>query len=214
MASQYEVEHNIKPAPSTSRRRRQVDMSTFTAHLHNILPSSTAATTTTASSSSPFDQHHNPHAVPNPADTAALFRLIQDQMGTLATTAPTEENRDFLRSLVEALEVDVAHPPRQIEGVTQAFLDGLDRVPRSRLKKEDACPICAERYLDDPYPLVVELPCHETHRFDLECVGPWLLGKGTCPLCRKEMGKRKEIVVEKNDDDDEEEEDDMDGLYA
>ncbi|KAL1842669.1 hypothetical protein VTJ49DRAFT_4580 [Mycothermus thermophilus] len=212
MASQYEVEHNIKPAPSTTRRRRQVDMSTFTAHLHNILPESTTTTTTTTTTRNapPSHHHHNPHAVPNPADTSALFRLLQDQMGTLATTAPTEENRAFLRSLVEALEADVARPPRQIEGVTQAFLDGLDRVPRSRLKKEDTCPICAERYLDDPYPLVVELPCHETHRFDLECVGPWLLGKGTCPLCRKEMGKRKEVVVV----DDGEEEEDGNGLYA
>ncbi|KAL2115936.1 hypothetical protein VTJ04DRAFT_10191 [Mycothermus thermophilus] len=204
MASQYEVEHNIKPTPSTTRRRRQVDMSTFISHLHNILPEST----TSQSQSQP--QHNNPHAVPNPADTSALYRLIQDQMGTLATTAPTEENRSFLRSLVEILEEDIAHPPKEIEGVPQSFIDGLDRVPKQKLKKEDTCPICAEKYLDDPYPLVVELPCHETHRFDLECVSPWLLGKGTCPLCRKEMGKRKEVVVQHDD----EEEEDMEGLYA
>jgi hypothetical protein len=35
---------------------------------------------------------------------AGLFRLLQDQMGTLAMSAPTEENREFLRELVEALE--------------------------------------------------------------------------------------------------------------
>jgi hypothetical protein len=180
-------------------------MSTFISHLHNILPEST-----TSSQSQSRPQHNNPHAVPNPADTSALYRLIQDQMGTLATTAPTEENRSFLRSLVEILEEDIAHPPKEIEGVSQSFIDGLDRVPKQKLKKEDTCPICAEKYLDDPYPLVVELPCHETHRFDLECVSPWLLGKGTCPLCRKEMGKRKEVMVQHDD----EEEEDMEGLYA
>ncbi|KAK4252440.1 hypothetical protein C7999DRAFT_36944 [Corynascus novoguineensis] len=210
MATQYEIEHNIKPSSSTSRRRRQLDMSTFTAHLHNLLPDSTSS-----ASSQTTEQHHNPHAVPNPADTSALFRLIQDQMGTLAATAPTEDNRAFLESLVEALEPDVARPPRQIEGVTQEFLDGLDRVPRQSLRADDACPICAERFLDDPYPLVVELPCHASHRFDLECVGPWLRAKGTCPMCRKEVGKRKEVVVSTaQGEEGEEEEDDVDGLYA
>ncbi|KAJ4293747.1 hypothetical protein N0V88_005255 [Collariella sp. IMI 366227] len=58
-------------------------------------------------------------------------------MGTLASTAPTPTNRAFLESLVEALELDVARPPRQIEGVTQEFVDGLDRVPRKTLKEDD-----------------------------------------------------------------------------
>ncbi|KAK3292746.1 uncharacterized protein B0H64DRAFT_407596 [Chaetomium fimeti] len=209
MATQYEIEHNIKTAPTTSHRRRQVDMSTFTAHLHNLLPESSPST----QNQQPHEHlHNNPHAVPNPSDTSALFRLLQDQMGTLATTAPNETNRAFLESLVEALELDVAHPPQQIEGVTQEVLDGLERVPRKTLKDDDTCPICAERYLDDQYCLVVELPCHGSHRFDLECVGPWLRGKGTCPMCRKEVGKRREVVVEAAEEG--EEEDDMDGLYA
>lgn len=181
-------------------------MSTFTAHLHTISPESP-----TSPDGPPA--HNNPHAVPSPTDTAALFRLIQDQMGTLATSAPTESNRAFLQSLVEALELDVAQPPRQIEGVSQEYLDGLDRVPKKTLAPDDTCPICAERYLDDEYPLIVELPCHGNHRFDLECVGPWLRGKGTCPLCRKELGKRKEVVPAAGEDGEEEEED-MDGLYA
>ncbi|AEO58857.1 hypothetical protein MYCTH_2306528 [Thermothelomyces thermophilus ATCC 42464] len=224
MATQYEVEHNIKPAATAPRRRRQIDMSTFNAHLHNLLPDSSSSASQTAQAGDRQEQqhprHHNPHAVPNPSDTSALFRLIQDQMGTLATTAPTESNRAFLQSLVEALELDVAHPPRQIEGVSQEFLDGLDRVPRRALRDDDVCPICAERYLDDPYCLVVELPCHASHRFDLECVGPWLRGKGTCPMCRKELGKRKEVVVapkrdgEGGEEDEDDEDDDMNGLYA
>lgn len=188
-------------------------MSTFAAHLDNLLPDSSST------SQSHHEPHNNPHAVPNPSDTSALFRLLQDQMGTLATTAPTDANRAFLESLVDSLELDIARPPQQIEGVTQEFLDGLDRVPRKTLKgkeageEADTCPICAERYLDDQYCLVVELPCKGRHRFDLECVGPWLRGKGTCPMCRAEVGKRK-VVVEEKKTEEEEEEDDMDGLYA
>lgn len=178
-------------------------MSTFTSHLHNINPENSSST-----------HHNNPHATANPVDLAALYRLVQDQMGVLATTAPTDENRDFLISLSESLDEDILRPPTQIEGVSQEFLDGLDRVDRKKLKEDEQCPICAERYLDDQYCLVVELPCHHSHRFDLECVGPWLRSKGTCPMCRKEVGKRREVVVEKKAEEEEEEEDDMDGLYA
>ncbi|KAH7629735.1 hypothetical protein B0T09DRAFT_340043 [Sordaria sp. MPI-SDFR-AT-0083] len=205
MATQYEVEHNIKPS-SSGPRRRKVDMSTFTSHLSNINPES-------STSSSSHQHHNNPHATANPVDLAALYRLVQDQMGVLASSAPTPENRSFLESLVDTLQEDVLHPPTKIEGVSQEFLDGLDRVDRKKLKEDEQCPICAERYLDDQYCLVVELPCHHSHRFDLECVGPWLRSKGTCPMCRKEVGKRREVVVEKKEED-EEEEDDMDGLYA
>jgi len=131
-------------------------------------------------------------------------------MGTLATTAPTPENRAFLEDLVSALELDVSNPPVDIPGVSQEFVDSLERVDRKTLKEDDTCPICAEKYLDDKYCLVVELPCHRSHRFDLECVGPWLRGKGSCPLCRKELAKKKEVPKVEDD----EEEEDMDGLYA
>ncbi|KAB5566466.1 hypothetical protein GE09DRAFT_736609 [Coniochaeta sp. 2T2.1] len=201
MSTPYEVEHGITPTETQPRRRRQIDMSTFTSHLHALQPDTDQT------------QHNNPHATPNPVDHAALFSLLQDQLSTLATTSPDESNRNFLQSLFEALEGDIASPPQQIQGVPQSFLDTLERVPRKNIGEKETCPICAERYLDDQYCLIVELPCHHSHKFDLECVGPWLLSKGTCPLCRKEMGKKKEVVVEKKEND-EEEEDDMDGMYA
>lgn len=178
-------------------------MASFTSLLHQLSPEGDA----TAAASQPT--HSNPHAIPTPVDMAALFRLVQDQMGTLSTTAPTEDNRDFLRELVQALELDIDNPPETIQGVPQLYLDTLDRVPRKQLKADESCPICAEKYLDDQYCLVVQLPCHHSHRFDLECVGPWLLSKGNCPLCRKDLNKKKEVVAVEDD-----EEDDMDGLYA
>ena len=178
-------------------------MASFTSLLHQLSPEGD----TTAAGSHPA--HSNPHAIPTPVDMAALFRLVQDQMGTLSTTAPTEDNRNFLRELVQALELDIENPPETIQGVSQLYLDTLDRVPRKKLKADESCPICAEKYLDDQYCLVVELPCHHSHRFDLECVGPWLLSKGNCPLCRKDLTKKKEVVPVDDD-----EEDDMDGLYA
>lgn len=97
----------------------------------------------------------------------------------------------------------------------QSYLDSLERVPKKQLKDSDACPICGEAFLEDEYPLVVELPCHKTHRFDLECVGPWLRLNGTCPLDRKELGKKKEVVKGKREDGDgEEDEEEFDSMYA
>jgi hypothetical protein len=155
-------------------------MSTFTSHLHQLTTDPSSSTT--------------PRAGPTPVDMAGLFHLVQDQLVTLAADAPTQANRDFLASLVEVLERDADSPPDRVAGVDQAYLDGLDRVSRKKLQSdaEGACPICAEKYLDDPYPLVVELPCHGSHTFDLECVGPWLQSKGTCPMCRMDLTVRDE----------------------
>ncbi|KHO01790.1 Zinc finger, RING/FYVE/PHD-type [Metarhizium album ARSEF 1941] len=153
--------------------------------------------------------HNNPHATPTLPDMANIFRLLQDQMQTLASTAPTAENRSFLMDLVDALDQDILDPPDQLRGVSQEFLDSLDRVSRKKLRKDDDCAICKIPYLEDPYCLVVELPCKGAHQFDLECVGPWLRSKGTCPMCREEVGRQKPAVVQDDD-----EGDDMDMIYA
>ncbi|KAF8456080.1 hypothetical protein BDZ91DRAFT_667373, partial [Kalaharituber pfeilii] len=72
-------------------------------------------------------------------------------------------------------------------GVPDSFLDTLERVPKSELKDtdDDVCAICSERFLSDPFPLVVRLPCGaggRGHRFDLECVGAWLRVNSTYVL--------------------------------
>ncbi|KAI1158301.1 hypothetical protein F5B18DRAFT_102074 [Nemania serpens] len=190
----YEVEHGIKPS-ATKRHRRRLDMSSFHSHLHQVTSDQTSS-----------------RVGATPVDMAGLFQLLQDQYATLAINAPTEENRVFLSSLIQTLEADAGNPPDHVAGVNQAYLDTLDRVSRKRLQSdpEGACPICAEKFLDDPYPLVVELPCHGSHAFDLECVGPWLLSKGTCPMCRKDLTKRNTAEIPK----DEEEDEDVDGLYG
>jgi hypothetical protein len=176
-------------------------MSSFTSHLHQIAPESSGGST---------EQPGPHHAPPTPVDVEALFRLLHDQMATLSADAPSTENRDFLAQLMSAIESDIDNPPERIRGVTQEYLDQLERVPRKQLRKDDICPICAEGFLDDQYPLVVELPCHGSHRFMLECVGPWLLSKGTCPMCRKDLTEKKKVEIPDDDEDDE----DIDGLYG
>jgi hypothetical protein len=227
------VEHNIKPSASSGRRTRRVDMSSFNSFLSQL-------STQPGPGAPPEQQHNNPHATPTPVDAAALFRLVQDQFRTLLTDAPPPDldpnnrratndadssddeedaegaarflagHRRLLQTLYEALEADIASPPKEISGLQQEDLDTLDRVPKARLDEGDRCPICAECFLDDKYPLVVRLPCHASHRFDLECVAPWLQSKGTCPMCRKDLRRKKRIMEVKVNDD----EDDGDMLYG
>lgn len=154
---------------------------------------------------------NNPHALPTPVNMVAAARLVQEQFLALQRTGVDASNEALLTRLVQDMEHIIEDPPTKVAGVPQSYLDSLDRVPKKQLKKSDTCPICSEKFLDDEYPLVVELPCHPTHRFDLDCVGPWLRLNGTCPLDRKDLMKKKEVVKAKDDDEDEE---DYDSLYA
>lgn len=74
----------------------------------------------------------------------------------------------------------------------------------------------------DPHPLIVRLPCHSTHIFDLECVRPWLLLRGTCPLDRVDLAKRErdrkqrlhDEIKKGEKDKGVEEDEEWDGMYA
>ncbi|CZR52039.1 uncharacterized protein PAC_01916 [Phialocephala subalpina] len=190
-SNSYPVEHNIKDKPKGKSRRP--DMSTFFSQLSNVETSSPS--------------HHNPHAEPTPVEVVAAYNLLRQQYESLLQSAPITSDPTVLNSLISSLETQMDSPPTTVSGVPQSYLDELERVPKKALKKGDTCPICAEKFLDDEYPLVVVLPCHKSHRFDLDCVGPWLRLNGTCPLDRKELMKKKEVI--KVPDDYEEEFDDM-----
>jgi len=153
--------------------------------------------------------HNNPNALPTPVEIAAAERLLQDQFSTLLQISDNPDHGAFLEGLITSVQEQIEDPPEKVSGVPQSYLDELERVPKKALKKNDVCPICAEKFLDYEYPLVVQLPCHKTHKFDLECVGPWLRLQGTCPLDRKDLMKKKEVPkVEK------EEEEDYDEMFA
>jgi hypothetical protein len=93
---------------------------------------------------------------------------------------------------------------KKTEGIDDSFLDTLQRVNAKKLKDDDTCPICTNEYKSDSHPLVVELPCNSKHRFDLECIGPWLKLNKTCPLCRVDVTKRKKEIVKYVDSEEEE----------
>ncbi|KAL4769527.1 hypothetical protein BDW60DRAFT_97760 [Aspergillus nidulans var. acristatus] len=229
--STYEVEHNLTSDPSTPQsqsatRRRRPDLSTFFATLSEITPD---------------ESRSRPHAVPVPGDVSAAFYSLAEALnimrregggGDAGATGPAGDigsfptlnpdgtpirvhGDDLLAQMIQTLLRDAETPPKEVEGVNEEFCDKLDRVPRSSLKPEQACPICSNPFLDDKYPLVVRLPCHPTHLFDLECVRPWLRLRGTCPLDRTDFAKQERDKIEERkriaEQDDEEE---WDGMYG
>lgn len=73
--------------------------------------------------------------------------------------------------------------------------------------------------MTDPYPLVIRLPCHKDHLFDLECIQPWLRLNATCPLDRKDLLRKREVVLVSKEKEnlevkEEEEEEEWDEMYA
>ncbi|KAJ5923266.1 hypothetical protein N7454_008511 [Penicillium verhagenii] len=226
--STYEVEHGTAdPAsnPQSTTRPRRPDLSTFFATLSEISPD-------------PDHPDHRPHAVPVPGDISAAFFSLAEALHQMRRDGERDgqDGEDLLTQMIQNLLSGADMPPREVEGVSEEFCDceyflaheslngchltwritlALDRVPKSSLKPDETCPICGNPFLDDEYPLVVKLPCHPTHIFDMECVRPWLRLRGTCPLDRVDFAKQlreKEEAKKKLVEEDEEEE--WDGMYG
>lgn len=134
-------------------------------------------------------------------------------------TINQDERSEVLQEIIASLE-RVGDKFRPDAGVSQEFLDSLERVDVSSLPETADCPICTNRFADAEYPLVVKLPCHvkgrREHVFDMDCIAPWLKMHSSCPLCRFDMRDAdsvrrerlaRELARAKEEDDEEEEED-------
>ena len=53
-----------------------------------------------------------------------------------------------LNGMIDSLLADAEQPPKEVKGVSQDFLDELERVPRKVLKKDMDCPICGNAFLE------------------------------------------------------------------
>lgn len=133
------------------------------------------------------------------------------------------ENGDseLLRNMIENLMATAERPPTEVKGVDEEYIAQLERVSIKKMKKDSDCPICGNEFASDTHPLLVRLPCHETHIFDLECIRPWLLLNGTCPLDRVDLAqrerdrKKKQLdEIKKNAKPEDEEEEEWDGMYG
>lgn len=139
-----------------------------------------------------------------------------------------EEGSEVVREFLASLDL-MGMPGHDESGVSDEFLDNLERVDVATLPATADCPICTNRFADNDHPLLVKLPCQalgqlkKLHIFDMECIAPWLKVHPTCPMCRfnvhdAEQIRRKRLEDElrqaREDDDEEEEEDDDRDLYG
>lgn len=142
MLTKAAVEHNIshkdeKPEQPT----RRPDLSTFFSTLELVDTSDPQA-------------HHNAHALPQPENVAAAFRLLANAFDMMRgrpsddrdNNAPDGE--DLLARMIEQLREHADNPPSELNGVPDSFLDELERVPNKSLKPTDTCPICVNPFLE------------------------------------------------------------------
>ncbi|KAI7285802.1 hypothetical protein KC345_g1539 [Hortaea werneckii] len=178
--SDYNVEHNV-PKEGPEQPRRRPDLSTFFSTLDLV-------------DTSGDRQPQNAHSLPLPRDISAAFRNLANafEMMRGGSGASSEQSHnELLETLVESLMQSAEHPPTEVQGVSDEFIEQLDRAPKKSLNAEQSCPICSNPFLEDSHPLVVRLPCHKDHIFDLECIQPWLKLNPTCPLDRQTLVKKK-----------------------
>ena len=158
-------------------------------------------------------------AVPLPADMSAAYRTLADAFRVMQRDNDNADT-DLMEQMIETLMSTAERPPTEVKGVEEEWIAGLDRVHIKKVKKDADCPICGNPFVEDPHPLIVRLPCHPTHVFDLECVRPWLLLNGTCPLDRVDFAKQirerrqKQLEEIKKNAKPEDEEEEWDGLYG
>lgn len=164
-------------------------------------------------------------------DTQGSAQNSREMFTNALRVMNNEEGSTLALELINSLDSgDLNLDEGKSEGVSQEFLDSLERISINDLpNKETAdCPICTNKFIEDEYPLLVKLPCSvqhvsgkksKGHIFDLECIGPWLKVNSTCPLCRFDVlevnKKRKEKLEEelrqaKENEEEEEEEEDWD----
>ncbi|KAI5369801.1 Putative Zinc finger, RING-type [Septoria linicola] len=196
--SGYHVEHGIKEeTQQKAEHRRRPDLSTFFSTLDVVDTSGSR-------------QPQNANSLPHPSDISAAYRTLANAFEMMRGSGSSQDpHSDLMESLIESLMSTAEHPPTKVAGVSDEFIAQLERVDKTELQKkaDGTCPICSNPFLEDKHPLVVRLPCHDDHIFDLECIEPWLKLNPTCPLDRKELVKKK-VEVPKVEDD-EEEYDDM-----
>lgn len=154
-----------------------------------------------------------------PGDVSAAFRSLAEVFGVMRMDNDGEGG-ELLDSMMGELMNSAERPPKEVEGVDEEYIAKLERVNIKKVKKDADCPICGNAFSDDSHPLLVRLPCHPTHIFDLECVRPWLRLRGTCPLDRVDLAKRERERKKKHVEDikknaaPEDDEEEWDGLYG
>ncbi|TID20683.1 hypothetical protein E6O75_ATG05447 [Venturia nashicola] len=129
------IEHGVNLTQTTKRPTRRPDLSTFYSTVNEAYGDE--------------DTINNPNSAPTPENVTASFRLLADAYEIILTEHGGDN--DALRTMIAELETTADEPPKEREGVPDSFLVDLDRIAKTKLRKDDRCPICSEKFLDGEF---------------------------------------------------------------
>lgn len=72
-----------------------------------------------------------------------------------SSVRPHDSHEELLGTLVQSLMQSAEHPPSEVQGVSDEFVEQLDRVPKKSLRQDMSCPICANPFLEGETPSVL-----------------------------------------------------------
>lgn len=152
VVNKVSVEHGVNFTQAQKRSTRRPDLSTFYSTVNQAYGDE--------------ETIQNPNSAPTPENVTASFRLLADAYEIILNEHGGDN--DHLRDMISVLETTAGQPPTEREGVPDSFLVDLERVPKSKLKKGEKCPICAENFLDGKFdnldPIKVSSLRHYTTR--------------------------------------------------
>lgn len=133
------MEHNI-PKPSTTQQTpRRPDFSTFFSNLDLV-------------DTSGDRRPSNSHSLPLPRDISAAFRNLANAFEMMRSPEGGIQQQDshdeLLGRLVQSLMESAEHPPSEVQGVSDEYIEQLERVPKKSLKEDMTCPICSNGFLE------------------------------------------------------------------
>lgn len=65
-----------------------------------------------------------------------------------AASTQEDNHNALLEQLVTSLMQNAEHPPTEVQGVSDEFIEQLERVPKKSLKADQSCPICSNPFLE------------------------------------------------------------------
>jgi tRNA (cytidine32/guanosine34-2'-O)-methyltransferase len=83
-----------------------------------------------------------------------MMRGVDPIDGVIQSQDPHHE---LLGRLVGELMESAEHPPSEVEGVSDEFIEQLERVPKKNLKADMSCPICSNPFLEGTCSGVLEI---------------------------------------------------------
>ncbi|RIA96424.1 hypothetical protein C1645_673404, partial [Glomus cerebriforme] len=122
----------------------------------------------------------------NEANTEQFFHLA-NLLNTLRGQIPDNNGnqQQFLDNLVTQLLEEANASAKGPPPASKNFIKNLPKVPKSEITSDDTCIICAEKFSANEKANITKLPCN--HKFDKDCILPWLELHNTCPNCRYEV---------------------------